>query len=147
MADNKIIKFEIVTPERSVFKADICQATIPTTSGEITVLPGHIPLISVLRPGVIEIKKDSGEIEIIATAGGFVDVVTGKIVILADSAERAEELNEEKIKEAHHRAEELKKNAEFADDVEFANITAQIEKELARFKALDRYRHLKGFSK
>ena len=70
--DKKTIEFEIVTPERVVLKEEVLQATIPTQSGEITILPDHIPLVSILNPGVIELKKPSGENEIISVSGGFV---------------------------------------------------------------------------
>lgn len=140
----KTIKFEIVTPERTVLKQDILQVSVPTTSGEITVLPDHIPLVSVLKTGVIELKLADNNIEIISVSGGFIEVMKDKIVILADTAERAEELDESKIEEAKLRAEEAKKNAKFVDDVEFANVSAQIERELARLHAVNKWRKLKG---
>lgn len=143
----KTIKFEIVTPERVVLKQEILQITVPTTSGEITVLPEHIPLISVLQPGVIEVKRADSIMEIIAVSGGFIEVMKNKIVILADTAERAEELDEERIREAQARAEELKKTAKAVDDVQFTAISARLEKELARLRAVSRWRRLKGVDK
>jgi len=140
------IKFEIVTPERVVLKQNILQITVPTTSGEITVLPGHIPLVSVLRPGVIEVKRADGVMEIMAVSGGFLEVMSDKIVILADTAERAEELDEARIKEAQARAEETKKNARAVDDVQFAAVAAKLEKELARLRAVNRWRRLRDTS-
>lgn len=143
MADNKIIKFEIVTPERVVLKEDVLQLTVPTTTGEITILPNHIPLISVLQAGVIEIKLPDNTSEVMAVSGGFIEVMKDKVVILADTAERAQELDEAKIKEAQTRAEELKKNAKNVDDVQFTAISAKLEQELARLRAVNRWRHLK----
>ena len=140
----KTIKFEIVTPERTVLKQEILQISVPTTSGEITILPDHIPLVSILKTGVIEIKKADNTLEIISVSGGFIEVMKDKIVILADSAERAEELDEQKIEEARTRAEETKKDAKFIDDVEFANISSKIEVELARLHAINKWRRLKG---
>jgi F-type H+-transporting ATPase subunit epsilon len=139
----KTVKFEIATPEKVVFKKDIKQVTVPTTSGEITVLPKHIPLISTLKPGVIEIKDGNGEDEIISVAGGFVEVLREKIVILADTAERAQELDEERIKEAKALAEEKKQEISDKDEVRFANISAQLDKEMARLKALTKWRNLR----
>jgi len=140
----KTIKFEIVTPERVVLRQEALQVTVPTTSGEITILPDHIPLVSILQPGVIEVKRIDNVIEIMSVSGGFIEVLKDKIVILADTAERAEELDEERIKEAHLRAEELKKSARSADDVEFADVSARLEKELARLRAVNRWRKLKN---
>ena len=109
MAEKKTIKFEIVTLERVVSKQEILQVTAPTQQGEITVLPEHIPLISILKPGVLEIKTVAGETEIMSISGGFIEVLKDKIVVLADSAERADELDEEKIAEARKAAEEARK--------------------------------------
>ncbi len=143
----KIIKFEIVTPEKSVLKRDIVSATIMTTSGEITVLADHIPLVTVLKPGVLEMKDEDGEIEIMSLSGGFMEVMRDKIVVLADTAERASELDENRIEEARLRAEVRKKEVSNVDQVQFTNISAQLDKELARSKALNRWRRLKGINK
>ena len=140
----KTIKFEIVTPERVVLKQEALQVTVPTTSGEITILPDHIPLVSVLQPGVIEVKRADNVVEIMSVSGGFIEVLKDKIVILADTAERAEELNEDRIKEAQKNAEELKKTAKAIDDVEFADVSARLEKELARLRAVNKWRKLKN---
>ncbi|MFA5050488.1 MAG: ATP synthase F1 subunit epsilon [Patescibacteria group bacterium] len=141
--DKKTIEFEIVTPERVVLKEEVLQATIPTQSGEITILPDHIPLVSILNPGVIELKKTSGENEIISVSGGFVEILKNKIVILADTAELAIELDEQRIEEARKRAEEMKKSKD-VDAVQFAEISSKIEKQLARSKAAKRWRNLKN---
>ncbi len=144
----KTINFAIVTPERVVLKQEILQATVPTKNGEITILPGHVPLVSVLEPGVIEVKRADNLVEIISVSSGFIEVSQdNKIVILADTAERAEELDEARIKEAQKRAEELKQTARRQDEVEFAAISARLEKELARLKAVSRWRRLKGADK
>jgi F-type H+-transporting ATPase subunit epsilon len=140
----KTIKFEIVTPEKVVLKQEILQITVPTASGEITVLPDHIPLVSILQPGVIEIKRADNVVEIMAVSGGFLEVMKDKVVILADTAERAEELDEARIKEAREKAEKLKEEAKNVDDVQFTNIAAKIEKELARERALNKWRRLKN---
>jgi F-type H+-transporting ATPase subunit epsilon len=140
----KTIKFEIVTPERTVLKQDILQISVPTTSGEITVLPDHIPLVSVLRAGVIELKKVDNSIEIISISRGFIEVMKDKVVILADTAERAEEIDEKKVEEARLRAEEIKKDTKSLDDVEFARISAKLEKELARLHAVNKWRKIKS---
>jgi len=145
MSEQKIIKFEVVTPERVVLRENILQASIPTKSGEITVLPNHIPLVSIISPGVIEIKKENGELEIMAVSGGFVEVLQGKIVILADTAEIAEELDEARIKEVRARAEELKKNIKKEDNVDFADLSIRLEKELARDRAVQKWKKIKHF--
>ena len=143
----KTIKFEIVTPEQVVLKEAVIRVTVPTTSGELTILPEHIPLVSVLQPGVIEVEKDNGVIEIMAVSGGFLEVQSEKIIILADYAERAANLDEEAIKTAQVKAEKAKFDAKNRDDVEFTDISTRLEVELLKNKALSRWRKLKNLDK
>lgn len=145
-ADIKTIKFEIVTPERVVLREEVLQVTVPTKNGEITVLPNHIPLVSALQSGVIEVKTKTGETEIMSVSGGFVEVLKDKIVILADTAERGHEIDETRAEEARARAEKLKKEAVHKDDVDFAGMTALIEKELARTRAAKRWKRIKSIN-
>ncbi|MDD3284310.1 MAG: ATP synthase F1 subunit epsilon [Patescibacteria group bacterium] len=135
-----LIKFEIVTPERVVLKETIKSITVPTKKGIITILPRHIPLVGILVPGVAEIKKENGEIEVFAVSSGFIEVQRDKVIMLADTAELAKEID---IERAKKRAEEVKKEIENKDDVDFAGVQAYIEKELARVKAANRWRDIK----
>jgi F-type H+-transporting ATPase subunit epsilon len=144
MPDKKRIKFEIATPERVVLKEEIFQVTVPTEEGEITVLPKHSPLVSILKPGVLEIKKVDGEIEIMSVSGGFVEVLLNKIVVLADTAERAEEIDLDRAEEARKKAEESLKNLRSVDASQFASLSAMIEKELARTRTAKKWRNLRG---
>lgn len=147
MSELKTIKFEIVTPERLVMREDILQATIPTKNGELTILPDHIPLVAILKTGVIELKMTSGQIEIMAVSGGLLEVLVGKIVILADSADRVSELDEKIVEQARIQAETAKLDAKNRDTVDFTEISSKLEMELARSKSLSRWRHLKHLDK
>lgn len=144
---DKTIKFEIVTPEEVILKDFVVRITVPTTSGEVTILPNHIPLISVLTPGIIETEKENGEVEIMVVSGGFLEVLNQKVVILADYAQRAISLDEKIVEEARNKAEKAKNDAKNKDNVEFANISAKLEIELLKNKALSRWRKLKNTSK
>lgn len=144
MAEKKSIKFEVVTPEKVVSKQQVLQATIPTESGEITVLPDHIPLVSILKPGVLELVTADRKTEIIAVSGGFIEVLRDKIVILADTAERAEDLDESLILAAKERAEKAKHDAENDDGYDFSAVAARLEVEVARERALHKWRKLKA---
>ncbi len=135
--------FEIASPERVVLKERIKQVSVPTTLGEITILPGHVPLVALLKAGTIDVITEEGNHEIMAVSGGFIEVLAGKVVILADTAERAQDLDEERIKLAQERAAALKEQAQHIDDVEFARLSALLEKELARERALKRWRNIK----
>lgn len=142
----KTITFEIVTPEKLVLREEVLRATIPTESGEVTILPEHIPLVSILKPGIIEIQKADKKIDLLASAGGFLEVLTHKIVVLADYAERADNLDEQEVENARLKAEKAKQEALNEDEVDFADITAKLEMELFKTKALNRWRHLKNIN-
>jgi len=135
-------KFEIVSPERVVLKTTARQVSVPTVDGEITILPFHIPLVALLKTGVIEVVLEDGGRDVMSVSGGLVEVLADKVVILADSAERAEELNETVIEAARKRAEELKSQVQRQDDVEFARLSALIERETARSRALKRWKRI-----
>ena len=132
--------FELVTPERTVLQADLTQLSVPTTSGELTILAHHLPLVTIIKAGVIELKKIDGQLEVLAVSGGILEVMLNKVVLLADTAERAQELDEAKIKEARLLAENLKQTKE----VDLSVITGLIEKELARDKAVRRWKKLRN---
>lgn len=136
----KTIKFEIVTPERIILKEMIRQVNVSTKDGEITILPDHIPLVATLRPGVLNVVRENGEPDVISVSGGFIEVMKNKIVILADTAERAQEIDLDRAEEGRRRAEELKQKITVQDREQWAGISAQIEKELARVKAAKKWR-------
>lgn len=130
----KSLALEITTPERTALKATVRQVTVPTSEGEITVLPGHIPLLAPLASGELRLVDAEGKETVMAVSGGFVTVKPGGAVsILADAAERAEELDLMAIEAAYVRAEEALK--ESRDDQErFADLEAVLSRETARLK-------------
>ena len=140
----KTINFEIVTPERVVLKEVVKQVTLPTEDGELTILPSHMPLVSILKPGVVEIVAEDGSREVAAVAGGFVEVLRNKVVLLADTAERACEINLKAVDEARDRAEESLKNIRREDKEQYANLAAVIAREMARSKAVTRWKKIKN---
>ncbi len=138
----KSINFTIVTQERVVYEDNVLRVTVPTRSGEITILPRHAPLVSLLKAGVMTVYKQDGE-HVLSTSGGIIEVRPGsKVVILADTAERGEEIDEERAEAARRRAEEMLKEKEKLSDVQFAALQAQIEKEVKGIKAARKYRRL-----
>lgn len=142
MKNNKI-KFKIVTPERTVFEGEIDQVSLPTADGEITVLPFHIPLISVLAAGELTIKKGEEEIAM-AVSGGIVEVRKNEMTILADTAERAEEIDIKRAEEAKARAEKLKKEKIRLDETEYATAATLLERSLARIKVAKKHLTKRG---
>lgn len=139
------IKFKIVTPERIVFEEEIDQITLPVTDGQVTILPDHTSYIASLEAGEIYFKKEGQEINM-ATSGGFVEFDKNTLVILADSADRAEEIDIKAAKEAKERAEELMKTRESMDDEEYARVAAAIERESARIKVARKHYTKRGIN-
>jgi len=138
----KKIIFKIITPEREVFSDEVDQVSLMTIDGEITVMPDHIPLISVLQPSELRYKKD-GEESALAISGGFVEVRgDNQLVILADTAEMAEEIDVERAEEAHKRAEQAMEDARLEENVDFVALQAALERSSARIKVAKKYRKL-----
>jgi F-type H+-transporting ATPase subunit epsilon len=134
------LHLELITPERVVYRQEVDKITLPTTLGEITILPNHIPLVATLVPGVASVTHDSIE-EDVAVSGGFIVVQEGnKVNILADSAERGEDLNLETIEAAKARAEKLMTETVRVDASSYANAAAELERELARYKVAVKHR-------
>lgn len=132
------LHFEITSPERLVLKEEIDQVSIPTTLGEITVLPGHMPLVAALVPGELRIKRN-GEQHYYAVAGGFVEVQSdNRVVILADAAERDDELDIKTIEAAEERARQALSQQTRMDDTAFAATAAALEHEMARLRVARR---------
>lgn len=136
------LKFKIVTPEKVIYENEVLQVTIPTMSGEITILPNHIPLVSVLKAGELKIKDKDGEHDM-AVSGGFLEVRgNNEIVILADHAERAADIDLQKAEEARQRAEEQMKSIKNVQDVDYARLQAVIDREANKLKVAKKYRKL-----
>lgn len=137
-----MLKFKIVTPEKIIYEDSIFQVSIPTMDGEITVLPNHIPLVSVLKAGELKIKDKEGEHHI-AVAGGFLEVRgNNEIIILADNAERAEEIDIQRAEEARKRAEERIKAAEKEQNIDFARLQATLDREMNRIRVGKKYKKI-----
>lgn len=142
----KTLHFEIATPEKVVFSAEGVEAvTMPTDMGEITILPDHLPLVANLMPGEMRVKVGGQDVSM-AVSGGFIEVKPGKVTVLADTAERAEELDEDRAEEARTRAHELMKQERTAESTDYAALAAKLEKELARLRVARKHRERKGFS-
>jgi F-type H+-transporting ATPase subunit epsilon len=142
----KKLSLKITTPERVVLEKDVEQISLPTKAGEITILPDHIPLISNIIPGIIEVKDDK-KTSPMAISGGFLEFHDNQIIILADTAEKAEEIDLERAEEARERAEKMKQDKRKSlDEGQYASVVSQIEKQLARIRVAKRYRPKGGRS-
>lgn len=124
----------VTTVERRVFDEDkVVKITLPTSEGEITVLPEHIALMTVLGIGEVKIEiEDQKEPQYLFVDGGIVQVANDQVELLANMAEQADELDEAKIEEAKRRAEKLLE--ENPIDVDLAQAEAALQRELTKLK-------------
>lgn len=142
----KKLKLKIVTPERLILEEDVEQVTFPTTNGELTVLPDHVPMIANLASGDV-VAVENGEHIPFAVVGGFVEVrkEDGEttVAILADFAEHVSALSDELIAKSKARAEELRKQMENKEVVDFEHFAAELERSLTRVKIADKWKSKK----
>ncbi len=132
---------DIVTAERLVSSDQVEVLVAPGIDGELAILPHHAPLLTVLKPGEVRVVKD-GEDSFIAVSGGFLEVMPNKVTILADTAERVEEIDVERAEQALKRAQERIAAAPAEMDLEGA--LAAIRKSQARVKVARRRRRGMG---
>lgn len=130
---NNKFTLKLIAPDGVKYEEEAEEVTLPTADGQITILPNHMPLITLLKPGEI-IIKDGSKIHELATEGGIAEISDNLVKILADTAEEAGNLDELKIVEAKKAAEN--RLAEAKDEVEFADAAAALEKQLAKLNFL-----------
>jgi F-type H+-transporting ATPase subunit epsilon len=138
------IHLKIMTPERVVFEDSVDSISLMTTLGEITILPNHIPLVSTLRAGEMRLK-DNGDESFLAVSTGLIEVGSGnRITILADSAERSEELELEAIEKAKLLAEQRLEEARGKNEIAFSDASAHLARELARHRVASKSKKYKN---
>jgi F-type H+-transporting ATPase subunit epsilon len=129
------IKLKIVTPEKLILEEEVYSVTLPGAAGEVTILPDHVPYVGMIKAGELYFRRTpDAEPEPFATAGGFVEFHENTLSVLADTAERPEEIDIKAAEEAHKRAEEVMKSRVSMDDEEYARVAAALEREFARLK-------------
>ena len=130
-------RLEIVTAERVVFSEDVDAVIAPGIEGQLGVLPHHAPLMTTLMPGELLVRK-GGEEFALAITGGFVEVRPDRIIVLADAAERVEEIDVARAEEAKRRAEERLKAP--ATEVDLLRAEAALRRSLMRLNVVARRR-------
>ncbi len=131
----KTIKVNIVTPDGPVYDSEVNMIIANTTSGEIGVLPGHIPMVAPLKVGAIRLKKE-GQLDIVAVSGGFIEVRPDQVSILAQSAEVSTTIDLDRAKEAVKRAEE-RLNLSQQDDVDFKRAELSLKRAMNRINVYE----------
>jgi F-type H+-transporting ATPase subunit epsilon len=133
------LSVELVTAEERVVSGEADFVLARGAEGELGILPRHIPLMTPLRPGEVMIRNDGNE-EYLFVAGGFLQVLPDKVVILADAAERAEEIDEQRAEEARKRAQKLLEETEGVD----VEARAALERAIFRLRVAELRKRRRG---
>ncbi|AHZ17691.1 F0F1 ATP synthase subunit epsilon [Bacillus velezensis] len=120
----KTVKVNIVTPDGPVYDADIEMVSVRAESGDLGILPGHIPTVAPLKIGAVRLKKD-GQTELAAVSGGFLEVRPDQVTILAQAAETAESIDKERALAAKKRAEDRLNKRSDDTDIRRAELALQ----------------------
>ncbi len=118
------MQVQIATAEREVYAGEATFVAAPSVAGELGVLPRHAPLLAKLKPGEVRVHKPDGEVDEIFVAGGYIEVQPDQVIILADTAERATDIDEAEAIAAERRARELLESRK--GDVDLARVEAEL---------------------
>lgn len=129
--------FEIVTAERVVHSDEVDVVIAPSVDGQLSILPQHAPLMAMLQPGEIIVRKDGQELSLFVS-GGFMEVIGNRVTVLADTAERADEIDSARAEEARKRAEE--RIALPLADIDNERARAAMMRSLMRLKVAEKRR-------
>lgn len=135
------ILLEIVTPERLAYSDEVDSVQIPGSEGELGILPHHSPLVATLGIGELRIRKGGGE-ESFAVVGGFVQVRPDKVVVMAETADMASEIDLERAEQARREAERALETG-FHEGADLAAARAALQQALLRIRVAER-RHREG---
>jgi len=138
------IQLDIVTPERLAFSDEVDSVVLPGGEGELGVLPHHAPLVSTLGVGELRIRK-GGQEELFAIAGGFRQVLPDQVVVMAETADMAAEIDLEKARQAREDAEKALETG-FQEGADLAAARAALQQALLRIRVAER-RHREGRSR
>lgn len=131
-----MIRFQLISLDGIKFDEQVYEITLPTMDGEIGVLPKHMPLISVAKPGVIKVRRKQSDYDdmrdIFAISGGAVEVAGDTVRVLVDEADHSDEISEAEAKDAYERAQKLKAGAK--DQVSLEKAQALLDRSAVRLQ-------------
>jgi len=136
----KHLSVKIVTPQSVVVSEEYISATIPTATGELTILPNHLPLVGKIKAGEIVLRREDGQTALSVSSGILEVRPDSHLIILADDALRAENIDVERAEEAKKRVEKMLLERKNERDVDYAKLQGFLEKEMARIKVGRKYR-------
>jgi F-type H+-transporting ATPase subunit epsilon len=131
----KTLKVNIVTPDGPVYDSEVEMVSTKAQSGELGILPGHIPMVAPLQIGAVRLKK-GGNTELVAVSGGFLEIRPEQVTILAQSAETAEAIDVQRAKEAKGRAESRMQAQQ--EDVDFRRAELALKRAMNRINVSER---------
>jgi len=132
------LHLEIVTPERLAYSDDVDMVLVPGIEGELGILPHHAPLASLLGMGELKIRKD-GQEEVFAIVGGFLQVRPDKVVVMAETASLASEIDLEKAQEARKEAQRALESG-FHEGADLSAARAELQRTLLHIRVAERHR-------
>jgi F-type H+-transporting ATPase subunit epsilon len=135
------LQLEIVTPEKLAFQDEVDTVVLPGSEGELGVLPHHAPLISTLGAGELRLRK-GGQEESFAIMGGFLQVLPDKVVVMAEMADMASDIDLEKAQEARRQAEQARESG-YVEGADLSAARAALQAALIRIRVAER-RHREG---
>ncbi|HMS50221.1 MAG TPA: ATP synthase F1 subunit epsilon [Candidatus Saccharibacteria bacterium] len=138
-----MIRFELVTLDGIKFGEEVHEVVLPTSDGYIAVFPDHAPLVSIAVPGVISVRRKSGDadsrLEYFATNGGVIEIGNNVVKVLVDEADREDEISEQEAQQAFERAQKLRTDAR--DRVSIEHAQALVDRQASRLKVAELRRY------
>lgn len=133
-------KFQLVTPERTIVDAEVKSVSCPTTTGQITILPHHAPMLTELSAGELIAHTEAGQ-QVVSVVGGFLQIQpSNTVVVLADTAQHIDELDERAVAEAVARAQERLTQQTLSAE-EYAVVSASLERNLSHLQVVRKHAH------
>ena len=133
------VHLDVVSAENTIFSGRVETLQVSGSEGELGIYPGHAPLLTALKPGMVRVVKQNGDEEMIYIAGGTLEVQPNVVTVLSDIAVRAEDLDEQVALEAKRRAEEHMSKADAAD-FDYAEAAIELSRAIAQLKVLQALR-------
>jgi F-type H+-transporting ATPase subunit epsilon len=133
------LKIDIVTAERVVYSEDVDVVIAPGVEGQLGILPHHTPLMTTLQAGELRVRR-GGEEDSLAITGGFLEVRPDRVIVLADTAERAEEIDMARAEAAKQRAEQRLKERRVTPGLDEARVEASLRRAMARLTVAEKMR-------
>ena len=132
------LNLEIVSAERRLFTGVVQPVQVSGSEGELGIYPGHAPLLTKIKPGMVRFLSEEGQEELLYVAGGVLEVQPGQVIVLADVAVRGHELDEQEAEAARKRAEEA--IADSGSDLSYAEAIAELSRAMAQLEVIRKLR-------